>query len=69
MYFQVNIYIARFHATPLPLLTTRYGSVPHLTRDTLKHVSVAEHVPLLVAYQHHVNQVKMLDKYGKGEML
>lgn len=59
--------IVRFHATPLPLLTTRYGSVPHLTRDTLKHVTVAENAPLLVAYQHHVNQTKMLEKYEKGE--
>jgi len=63
---QLEIVNERFHATPVALLTTRYGSVPHLTRDTLKHVSAAEQAPLLVAYQHHVNQVKMLEKYGKG---
>ena len=28
---------------------------------------MAETAPLLVAYQHHVNQVKMLEKYEKGE--
>ena len=59
--------MTRLHCTPLPLLATKYGSVPHLTRDTLKHVHVAEHAPLLAAYQHHVNQVKVLEKYGKGK--
>jgi len=52
--------------TPLPLLLTRYGAVPHLTRDTLKHVSAVDHVPLLVPYQHHVKQLKVLEKYGQG---
>jgi len=52
--------------TPLPLLLTRYGAVPHLTHDTLKHVSAVDHVPLLVPYQHHVKQIKVLEKYGHG---
>ena len=50
----------------MPLLLTRYGAVPHLTHDTLKHVSVVDHVPLLVPYQHHVKQIKVLEKYGHG---
>ena len=54
------------HVTPLPLLLTRYGAVPHLTRDTLKHVDVAATAPLLVPYQHHVRQIRVLEKYGRG---
>ena len=56
----------KIHTTPCPLLLTKYGSVPHLTRDTLKHVTVADSVPLLVPYQHHVKQVHVLEKFGKG---
>ena len=40
------------HVTPLALLLTRGGAVPHLTRHTLSLVGVASTAPLLVPYQH-----------------
>ena len=40
------------HLTPLALLVTRGGAVPHLTRDTLALVDLADNSPLLVPYQH-----------------
>ena len=61
-----HVEMDKIHVTPCPLLLTKYGSVPHLTRDSLKHVSLVDNVPLLVPYQHHVKQIHVLDKFGKG---
>ena len=40
------------HLTPLALMVTRGGAVPHLTRDTLALVDLADNNPVLVPYQH-----------------
>ena len=55
-------------ATPAPLLATRYGAVPHLTRATLRHVTprAAQEAPLLASWQHHVKQQAVLRAYGRG---
>ena len=55
-------------ATPAPLLATRYGCVPHLTRATLRHVTprAAQEAPLLASWQHHVKQQVVLRAYGRG---
>jgi len=53
-------------ATPFPLLTTRGGCVPHLTKETLAHLPWAKGAPVVAPLQHHVNQGPVLDKYGHG---
>ena len=48
------------HRTPLALLLTRAGAVPHLTRDTLDLVELASSSPLLVPYQYFPPNTKTL---------
>ena len=48
-------------ATPFPLLVTRGGLVPHLTRETLQKLPWAEGALLAAPVQHHVLQVKIED--------
>ena len=48
------------HLTPLALLLTRAGAVPHLTRDTLALVELADTSPLLVPYQYLPPNIKTL---------
>ena len=52
-------------ATPFPLELTKGGCVPHLTRETMAHIN-SEKNPLLVPFQHHVKQAKVLEKWGAG---
>ena len=52
-------------ATPFPLVTTRGGAVPHLTRETLSYLGLAESAVLL-PYQYHATQTDILQKYGRG---
>ena len=48
------------HRTPLALLLTRAGAVPHLTRDTLDLVTLADTSPVLVPYQYLPPNIKTL---------
>lgn len=48
------------HRTPLALLLTRAGAVPHLTRDTLALVELADTCPVLVPYQYLPPNIKTL---------
>lgn len=44
-------------STPLPLLTTRGGLVPHLTRETLALLPWSQGAPVIAPLQHHIGQV------------
>ena len=65
---QLEVVADTVTATPAPLLATRYGAVPHLTRATLRHVTprAAQEAPLLASWQHHVKQQAVLRAYGRG---
>jgi len=52
-------------ATPLPLLATRGGAIPHLTRETLGYLGLTD-TAVLLPYQYHATQTDVLHKYGKG---
>ena len=52
--------------TPSPLLTSRGGLLPHLTKETLAHLPWAQGAPILTPFQHHVDQGPVLEKWGKG---
>ena len=55
------------HRTPLALLLTRAGAVPHLTRDTLGLLELADTSPVLVPYQYlppNLNTLQAMEKAG-----
>lgn len=55
-------------ATPFPLLLTKGGCVPHLTRETLAQLdpSWGSTWPVLAPLTSHVKQTKVLEKWGQG---
>jgi len=56
---------SKIFQTPFPLLGTKGGSVPHLTRETLGYLNFPEFLYLL-PYQHHSKQTDVLQAYKKG---
>ena len=62
---QLEILAGQSTPTPFPLLSTKGGCIPHLTRETLMHLNM-ERQPLLVPFQHHARQTKVLRKWGAG---
>ena len=55
------------HRTPLALLLTRAGAVPHLTRDTLGLLELADTSPVLVPYQYlppNLNTLQAMERAG-----
>jgi len=62
---QLELIAGQSSATPFPLLLTKGGCVPHLTRETMAHINI-DRSPLLVPFQHHVKQGKLLEKWGTG---
>ena len=55
------------HRTPLALLLTRAGAVPHLTRETLGLLELADTSPVLVPYQYlppNLNTLQAMEKAG-----
>ena len=52
--------------TPSPLLTLKGGLLPHLTKETLAHLSWAKGAPIIAPLQHHVDQGPVLEQWGKG---
>jgi len=51
--------------TPFPLLTSRRGSIPNLTRETLEYLNLPETV-VLHPYQYHAKQTDVLQQFKKG---
>jgi hypothetical protein len=45
--------------TPFPLLSTRGGLPPHLTKETLALLPWARGVPALAPLQYHIDQVRV----------
>jgi len=62
---QLELLAGQTTATPFPLLASKGGCVPHLTRETLVHLNLDRH-PVLVPFQHHARQTKVLQKWGAG---
>jgi len=62
---QLELVAGQSSPTPFPLLLTKGGCVPHLTRETMAHINIDKN-PLLVPFQHHVKQGKVLEKWGAG---
>jgi len=62
---QVELLAGYPTGTPFPLLATKGGCVPHLTKETLVHLNMDAH-PLLIPFQHHARQTKILEKWGAG---
>jgi len=62
---QMEILAGQSTPTPFPLLSTKGGCVPHLTRETMMHLNM-ERQPLLIPFQHHARQTKVLRKWGAG---
>lgn len=57
--------------TPLCLLTTRQGTVPHLTQETLSQLepSLIHGAGFLVPFQSVGPSVDVIEKYGKGDFV
>jgi len=53
-------------STPLLLVSTRGGAVPHLTRETLGHIWPVAPPAVNVPYQWHVKQADVLAQFGGG---
>jgi len=53
-------------STPLPLLTTRGGLVPHLIKETLALLPWSQGAPVIAPLQHHIGQGPLLEKFGGG---
>lgn len=62
---QLDLVYGHGTATPFPLLLTKGGCVPHLTRETMDLLNIGKH-PLLVPFQHHARQKKVLGKWEGG---
>ena len=62
---QLEMMAGQSSATPFPLLLTKGGCVPHLTMETMANLNIDKH-PLLVPFQHHARQTKVLQKWGAG---
>jgi len=62
---QLELLAGQPSATPFPLLATKGGCVPHLTKETMAHLNIDKY-PLLVPFQHHARQTKVMDKWGAG---
>lgn len=62
---QMELVVGQPSATPFPLLLTKGGCVPHLTRETMVHLNIDKH-PVLVPFQHHARQTKVMEKWGAG---
>ena len=58
----------KLFSTPFPLLTTKGGSVPHLTRETLAYLNLPE-TAVLLPYANHATQTDILQQYKKGRKL
>jgi len=52
-------------ATPAALLRSRGGAVPHLTQETLQYLETGNNT-LLIPFQYHAKQTKILQAYKKG---
>lgn len=59
---------SRTFQTPFPLLTTKGGAVPHLTKETLGYLNLAESA-VLFPFQYHATQTDTLQQYKKGNAL
>ena len=57
---------SKLFATPCPLLNTRGGAVPHLTKETLEYLHLPAAITLL-PYQYHAKQTDILQQYKKGK--
>lgn len=55
----------RIIQTPCPIINTKGGAVPHLTRETLKYLHLPESL-FLLPYQYHSKQTDVLEQYKKG---
>lgn len=62
---QLELIAGQPTATPFPLLSTKGGCVPHLTRETMVHLNIEKN-PVLVPFQYHVRQTRVLEKWGAG---
>ena len=58
----------KLFSTPFPLLTTKGGSVPHLTRETLAYLNLPE-TAILLPYANHATQTDILQQFKKGRKL
>ena len=56
---------SRIFSTPFPLLSTKGGSVPHLTRETLAYLNLPE-TAVLLPYANHATQTDTLQQFKKG---
>jgi queuine tRNA-ribosyltransferase subunit QTRTD1 len=56
---------SKIFSTPFPLLSTKGGSVPHLTRETLAYLNLPE-TAVLIPYSNHVKQTDILQQFKKG---
>jgi len=52
-------------STPFPLIATKGGAIPHLTRETLAFMNSGESA-ILLPFQYHSTQKDVLLKYEKG---
>ena len=59
---------SRIFQTPLPLLNTKGGAVPHLTKETLAYLNLPPTLTLL-PFQYHAKQTDVLQQYKKGKMM
>jgi len=62
---QLEMRGGRVLATPLLLVSTRGGAVPHLTRETIGFMS-DPFPPINLPFQYHVKQTEVLKLFGKG---
>ena len=52
--------------TPMTLLTTRNGCIPHLTQETLEQIGL-QNQPVLVAINWFIHNVNNLKQFNKGK--
>lgn len=62
---QLELRGGRVLATPLLLVSTRGGAVPHLTRETIGFMNDPS-PPINLPFQYHVKQTEVLKLFGKG---
>eukprot|EP00088_Acartia_fossae_P018368 TRINITY_DN20614_c0_g2_i1.p1 TRINITY_DN20614_c0_g2~~TRINITY_DN20614_c0_g2_i1.p1 ORF type:complete len:378 (-),score=48.48 TRINITY_DN20614_c0_g2_i1:36-1169(-) len=56
---------SKIFQTPFPLLNTKGGAIPHLTRETLDYLNMPQ-ASILIPLQYHSHQIDVLQQFKKG---